>query len=102
MAVLSVSTTSVAESEVGSRPATVLMSGELLLGGSETNAPGGGTADAVEAPSTRKVPVMATWPHAARTCCILLRVVSVPSRSPPPRRPSDIRRPDEAGFGREL
>src|SRR5260370_40377391 len=87
IAVVSVSTTSVAESEVGSRPAIVLMSGELLLGGSETSAPGGGTAAAGDAPSTRNVPVMATSPHAARTCCHLLRDVSVPELKPAPTSP---------------
>src|SRR5712691_12795908 len=82
VAVRSVSTTSVAESEVGMRPAIVFMTGDVLLGGSETRAPGGGAAEAVDAPSTRNVPVIATSPHAARTCCILLRVVSVPELKP--------------------
>ena len=72
----------VSETEVDSRPAAVLMSGELLLGGRDTKAPGGGTAGAVDAPSTTNVPVIATSPHAARTCCILLRVVSVPEPKP--------------------
>src|ERR1700720_3577861 len=50
--VRSVSSTSTAESELGSLPAMRIMSGEELRGGSETSAPAGFTAGEGVAPST--------------------------------------------------
>src|SRR6266436_2842032 len=71
-------TTSTAESDLGSRPAMSVMSGEESRGGSETSAPVGRTTGGGETDSTVNVPVIATWPHAARTCGCRLTVASVP------------------------
>src|SRR5216683_2664922 len=82
IAVRSVSATSTAESDLGNRPAMSVISGDASRGGSETSAPAGPTTGEGEAASTLKVPVMATWPHAARTCGCRLRVASVPALKP--------------------
>src|SRR5260370_30017972 len=66
--VRSVSTTSTAESDFGSRPAMSVMSGEESRGGSETSAPEDGAAGLVGAPSTLNAPRIATRPPASRTC----------------------------------
>src|SRR4030088_3856993 len=83
---LSLSTISFAVSERGRRPA--LSTGSALderSGGSETRAPdgaGGGVAAAAGAAVMdpfAKVPLIATWPQAALTCCC---AASVPSVAP--------------------
>src|SRR5216683_678816 len=84
IAVRSVSTTSTAESDLGSRPARSVIPGEESFGGSETSAPEGSVAGLAEASSMVNVPVIATWPHAARTCGCRLIVASVPALNPLP------------------
>src|SRR5260370_26228750 len=56
VAVRSVSTTSTAESDFGSRPAISVMSGEESRGGSETIAPAGREAGVGDAPPARDPP----------------------------------------------
>src|SRR4029077_9339075 len=80
---LSVSTISLAASELGSRPAR--SAGTALddaIGGSDTRTPAGTAAALFLEPATDRepptlyVPLMPTSPHAARTCC---RWASTPS-----------------------
>src|SRR5260370_14071266 len=74
---LSVSSTSDATSVLGMRPAlSVGTELEEPLGGSETNTPGAVIA-LFEEPTGLNVPLIPTWPHAARTLGSLARVVSV-------------------------
>src|ERR1700730_1615474 len=81
-AVRSVSSISDAESEPGSRPAVTVIPGKELRGGSDTSAPAGFTTDPADAPSTLNVPLIATWPHAALTCCRWPRGDIVPALKP--------------------
>src|SRR2546428_6842799 len=82
LTVRSVRRTSSAESELGSRPAMTVIPGDELRGGSDTSAPVGWSTASVEAPLTANVPLIATWPHAARTCWSLPRVATVPVLNP--------------------
>ena len=75
---VSVRSTSGAESDEGSRPAlncNVLLA--WLRGGNETSAPAGGTVPATGPPVN--VPLTATCPQAAVTCCCPTKVASVPA-----------------------
>src|ERR1700682_6217784 len=85
VASLSLSSTSLAASELGSRPAlSVGIPLEDRSGGSETSAPDGGGAglSAAGAPAGTtvallNVPLIATCPHDARTCGCAASVASV-------------------------
>src|ERR1700674_2177974 len=83
---LSVSITSGAESDAGSRPAVNTIPGlAWLRGGRDAIEPACG--DAPPGP-TSKVPLIATWPHAARTWLCSPNVVSVPASNAPEFAPA--------------